>query len=53
MQVDLIELPNQLSNHDYTHQIEQTSDDSSLLLTLTDGIITVQGVTNGPIPYLK
>jgi hypothetical protein len=51
VQIDAIELFNQFSNNN--NQTEQTNDNSSLLLTITDGIITVKGITNDFIPDLR
>ena len=38
---------------DFIEPFEQTPANSSLLLTLTDGITTVQGITIDSIPELK
>ena len=51
MQVDAIESGMQVNTHN--HSEEQTNNDSSLLLTLTDGYITVRGLTIDQIPDLK
>ncbi len=52
MQIDAIEPTIQFSNNN-NHQIEQTNDNSSLLLTITDGVTTVKGITNDDIPDLR
>jgi hypothetical protein len=49
VQVDGIQPLNSFSNN----QTEQTNDNSSLLLTITDGILTVKGVTTDSIPDLR
>jgi hypothetical protein len=46
VQVDGIQPLNSFSNN-------QTNDNSSLLLTITDGILTVKGVTTDSIPDLR
>jgi len=51
VQIDAIEPTIQFSNNN--HQTEQTNDNSSLLLTITDGITTVKGITNDNIPDLR
>ena len=51
VQIEAIESLNQ-SVHD-GHQNEQTHANSSLLLTVTDGMTTVQGMTNDTIPNLR
>lgn len=50
MQIDAIELLNQFGNND---QINQTNDNSSLHLTITDGNAIVKAITNDPIPDLR
>ncbi len=50
MQIDAIEFLNQSSNN---NQTEQTNDNSSLILTITDGIKTVKGITTDSIPDLR
>lgn len=50
MQIDAIELLNQFSNNDNTNQ---TNDNSSFLLTITDGNVTIKGITNDLIPELR
>jgi hypothetical protein len=45
VQIDAIEISN--------NQNEQINDHGRLLLTLTDGIITVKALTNDFIPNLK
>jgi hypothetical protein len=48
VQIDAIEPTIQFSNNN-----QQTNDNSSLLLTITDGITTVKGITNDTIPDLR
>ncbi len=52
MQIDAIEPLNQFSNNN-NNQTDQKNDNSSLLLTITDGNITVKGITNDSIPDLR
>jgi hypothetical protein len=51
VQIDAIEPFTQFSNNN--NQTEQTNDNSSLLLTITDGITTVKGITIDYIPDLR
>ncbi|CAF1526720.1 unnamed protein product [Adineta ricciae] len=51
VQADAIESGIQFNTHN--HSEEQTNNDSSLLLTLTDGCITVRGLTIDQIPDLN
>ena len=50
MQIDAIEPQIQFSNN---NQIEQTNDNNSLLLTIINGITTVQSITNDYIIELR
>jgi hypothetical protein len=50
VQIDAIEPQIQFSNN---NQLGQTNANSSVLLTITDGIISIQGITNDSIPNLS
>jgi hypothetical protein len=52
VQIDAIEPVIQFTNNNNISK-EQTNDNNSLLLTLTDGITTVKGLTNDYIPELR
>ncbi|CAF4494499.1 unnamed protein product, partial [Rotaria sp. Silwood1] len=51
VQIDSIDSITTFNNN--KNQLEQTDDNNSLLLTITDGITTVKGITNDYIPNLS